>query len=156
MIGINYYKWPFADISRVSYATGDSAKWLGGDEALCFATYYLSGELEITDSDDARLVGFKSNPAQGLALFDWPAVTSTYLANADTELLCFSDNGTGRRSLQLLDVPGTATLPSGWGFLVAAGLVSTSDSVTAGVDNYYAPRGTDIGLTGTATLILIQ
>ena len=54
-----------------------------------------------------------------------------------------------------VNVDSTYTLPAGWGFAVAQGEV-TADGKTATQGLYFAPRTTDIVVSGNADLIILR
>lgn len=53
------------------------------------------------------------------------------------------------------NVTGDYTLPAGWGFVVAQGEV-TADGKTATQGLYFAPRTTDVVVSGNADLLLLR
>lgn len=69
--------------------------------------------------------------------------------------ICISNNGSGEREIQHLPVDGSATIPAGWGFVVATGSVDF-ETKTATQFKYAAPRAADFTVTGTADLLLVR
>jgi hypothetical protein len=69
--------------------------------------------------------------------------------------LCVSYKVEGQYEVQHVNVAGDYTLPAGWGFAVAQGEV-TADEKTATQGLYFAPRTTDIVVSGDADLLLLR
>jgi hypothetical protein len=76
-------------------------------------------------------------------------------APVDTEWVCVSENGNERHGLSALMMNGDAVVPAGSGLLVVSGSVSL-EGITAGPDQYFAPRAVPIVVTGIADAILIR
>lgn len=69
--------------------------------------------------------------------------------------MCISRNATGDREIQHVSVDGAATVPAGWGFVVATGNVDFENK-TATQFQYAAPRSADFTVTGQADLLLVR
>jgi hypothetical protein len=69
--------------------------------------------------------------------------------------LCVSYKVEGQYEVRHVNVAGDYTLPAGWGFAVAQGEV-TADGKTATQGLYFAPRTTDIVVSGDADLLLLR
>lgn len=74
---------------------------------------------------------------------------------AGVEWVCISNNGTGDREIQHIQVTGSATIPADWGFVVATGSV-TFDGKTAAQFAYVRPRTADFEVVGDADLLLVR
>lgn len=144
-----------AEVNRCELADGDCYEVVAKAANASYGCYVYKGKLEVVDSDDPTCIGITYDPFRaGTEVLTKGRVA--YRAHGDTGWLCIHDNGTGPRELRVMCVEQVGTLPAGWGFFVAKGFVTTSDGLLAGENSYYRPRHQDIGLSGTAALLLIK
>lgn len=99
-------------------------------------------------------VGYQNDPPEN------KRTASTYTAGPDGVawvcVECMKGVGTiDDVETKHVNVSGTYTLPAGWGFAVAQGEV-TADGKTATQGLYFAPRTTDIVVSGDADLLLLR
>ena len=94
---------------------------------------------------------FLNDPATG-----WENNDAVHLqADVETEWLCVSVGGSGRRpALELATVQGDSALGAGTGVIVVDGEISL-DGVTGGPDAYFRPRPAVVTLSGAGQVILV-
>lgn len=126
-----------------------------------FGVFYLSGQTTMIEGAVVGRVfdtvnGWRSNGVDGWSNDD--VGHSEMLLEAGTggvKWICLSDNGTGSREIQHIPVNGSATIPAGWGFVIATGSVDF-EGKTGKQFQYAAPRSNDLVVTGTADLLLVR
>jgi len=159
MISITYYPFSICDYFRGTGETGDKTTYNEKDEKSAISFLYFEGSVTCVDSANPETIGYIYDPSKGLDKYISPAA-STYVFNTSTEWVCLHKNNDVERYTQLQSVETTSVIPSGWGFILVKGMITTSDNITVNVDNYYKPRSTDITLTNisnsTSTIILIK
>ena len=114
--------------------------------AKVYGMYVVSGEYAIGDRRFAAGDGFISND------INYPA---TAKANGDAVWFCASQNDDVRRTVQVADIDGSATLPTDTGFFVIEGAVE-ADGKTATLGCFFKPRPAALQVTGSGKLILVK
>jgi hypothetical protein len=119
-----------------------------------YGTYVLSGGYVVSASDDPQYVG-RAYPLTGSLVPNDVTCGAAVQAQGDTTWVCFSPNDDTQRTVNQMDVAGTATIPADTGFFVVSGTVQ-ADGKTANQFQFFRPRAMDIEVQGSGTLILVR
>jgi hypothetical protein len=159
MISTTYYPFSICNYFRVTAEAGDKVTYKEKDENSTISALFFEGSLTCVDSSNPEAIGYSYEPSKVLDKTYFTS-TNTYEISTNTEWVCLHKNNDVERYTQLQSVETTSVIPSGWGFILVKGMITTSDNITVNVDNYYKPRSTDITLTNisnsTSTIILIK
>jgi len=145
MMNVDYVELPAGEVLE----TPDSAV-----NSRVYGTFVLSGEYVVSASDGPQYVG-RTYPSDGNLVPNDVACGAAVKAQGDTTWLCFSPNDDVQRTVNQLDVAGTATVPADTGFFVASGTVQ-ADGKTANQFQFFRPRAIDTQVQGSGTLILVR
>jgi len=151
MISVDYHMFSLCNYSRVTMGAGDVWPLERHVNAASFGVVVQQGRTEITQCDNAALVGhvFASKPEFQPTFAE--AFTITSLLGA--EWVCVSRNGTDRE-LVYQPVDAVHTVPAGWGFIVISGEVDVG-STRVSRDCLYLPRDHEVVITSSAPAELL-
>lgn len=117
--------------------------------------YMLSGKLIMSRSSDPGFVPYECGVTGTFTRGD--VLDDTQQAVGKTRWICISKlPNSPEKIVTLQHVDGVFELPTGTGFVVLEGSVTTSTNITANQCQYFRPRDSAVELTGIAALALIQ
>jgi hypothetical protein len=121
--------------------------------AKCYGIYCYSGKLSVIESAGSD-AGKVYTPIGSFEPYTANTPNKAQ-ANGDTSWMCVSQRDDTRREVRGQSVNGSFTLPAGWAFLVVEGSVQ-ADGKTADQFRFFKARDTDIEVTGTGYILLVQ
>lgn len=155
------YKHAGFDLDVVTMSGGERFLFQQEASSASFGVFYIFGNTTMIEGAVPGRVfdtvgGWRPNAEHG-----WSndvvghAAMLLEAAPEGVQWICMSRNGTGEREVQHLVVSGSATIPAGWGFVVATGSV-TFEGKTADQFAYAKPRTADFEVVGSADLLLVR
>jgi len=155
------YKYSALNVDHVYMDADEQFRFAQEPSSASYGVFYLSGYTTMVEGAVPGRVfdtvgGWRANAGDGWSndIVGHDAML-LQASPAGCEWVCLSRNGTGEREIQHIQVTGSATVPAGWGFVVATGSV-TFEGKTASQLAYVKPRAADFEVVGNADLLLVR